>query len=107
MRWVNEILPGLPAACIPALSALRRSSSTATGSSRNVVAVGTVRLSIILATSLAAGPLIGLTPDGGEAGRRVGRTGWVTSLLPRFPAPLPSPTTPLSNSRRHSGPTAD
>src|SRR3954471_13062183 len=119
MRWVNEILPDLPAACIPALSALRRSSSAATARTRKVVAVGTVRLSVILATSLAAGPLIGLAPDRGEAGRLGG--GEVVEddpeltrlLLPSFPAsPLPralpffSPTTPLSNRRRHSGPTA-
>ena len=112
-----------PAAWSAPLSRRRRSSSTPTGTTRKVVAVGTVRLSFMLATSLAAGPLMGAAPDG----RRGGRTGGpadggrrrrrpaavgrqpVASAGPPVRRPPRcglgrSPTTPLSNSRRHSGP---
>src|SRR5437867_2086639 len=64
IRWVKEILPGLPAAWSPRLSPRRFSSSTPTGTTRKVVAVGTARLSFMLATSLAAGPLIADAPGG-------------------------------------------
>ena len=75
-----------------------------TGSSRKVVAVGTVRLSVMLATSLAAGPFIGWAAGqlgSGEAGAEapgivavvlpaVLPASPLASGLPRFPAsPLP------------------
>src|SRR5215203_1289370 len=66
IRWVKEIFSLRPALCSAALRLRRRSSSTATDNSRNVVAVGTVRLSFMLATSLAAGPLIGVVLDAGK-----------------------------------------
>src|SRR5689334_13458856 len=120
MRWVNEILPALPADWSPWLKLRRRSSSTPTGRTRKVVAVGTVRLSVMLATSLAAGPLMaeapaGMSATGAEltgtgAGGIAAATAARGSVWGRVAAvPLPSgrsPTTPLSNSRRHSGPTA-
>ncbi len=68
-------LPRLAGGLESLVEQLRRlSSSTPTGSTRNVVAVGTVRLSFMLATSLAAGPLMGEAPGGaGPARRRRGR----------------------------------
>ena len=57
MRWVNEIFSRRPAAWSagveppPPLLQRRRPGAT-----RKVVAVGTVRLSFMLATSLAGGP---------------------------------------------------
>src|SRR5215211_4870020 len=124
MRWVNEIFPVLPALCRPWLSPRRFSSSALTGSTRKVVAVGTARLSFMLATSLAAGPLMGDAPAGGveggaDAAPGAGMVGVpVTADEPSAAAtagrgavaPLPSgrsPTTPLSNRRRHPGSTAD
>src|SRR5689334_9080036 len=120
MRWVNEILPALPAVWSPWLKLRRRSSSTPTGRTRKVVAVGTVRLSVMLATSLAAGPLMAEAPagmsDGGGELEGAGAAGMAAATAARgsvwgraAAVPLPSgrsPTTPLSNSRRHSGPTA-
>ena len=127
MRWVKEILSRLPATWSAPLSRRRRSSSTPTGTTRKVVAVGIVRLCSMFATSLAAGPLRGLAPEGraGASPEAVGRTGGRAdgsvvggvacsgppSACPpvRLSAPFGlglSPTTPLSKSRRHSGPTA-
>ncbi len=85
----------------------------------------------MLATSLAAGPLIGVAPGGRAddgADRRTGGTADVSlsasngvdtptpsagppvrrsAVPPSAPLELGlSPTTPLSKSRRHSGPTA-
>src|SRR2546426_8522011 len=118
MRCVNETF--LPLAASWALSALRRASSVVAEMSRNEVAVGTVRDSVMLATSRAAGPVIGLAPFGsGEWG--VGLTGAASRTTPLSPLPDVSPvpatwdrlagitgssvSLPLSNSSRHSGPT--
>ena len=57
-----------PAARRAALSSRRRVSRVATDSSRKLVAVGIDRLSFMLATSLAAGPVIGTAPGGTGAG---------------------------------------
>jgi hypothetical protein len=62
IRWVNESF--LP----PALSSLRRPSSTSTGSVRKLVAVGIERLSFMNFTSVAAGPRMGWTSAPAEAG---------------------------------------
>ncbi len=62
IRWVNEVF--LPAAASAALSALRRASSVATATSRNDVAVGTESEASMFWTRRAAGPVIGLAPEG-------------------------------------------
>ena len=100
-----------PPASSPLLSRRRRSSSTPTGSTRKVVAVGTVRLSVMLATSLAWGPLIGEAPAGRRVAAAAGSAGidvpsaFSAALDPLVTAGGRSPTTPLSNRRRQSGPT--
>src|SRR5207244_11432405 len=58
IRWVYETFFGASAA----LSALRRWSSVVTATSRKLVAVGTARLAVMLATNLAAAPLNGWEP---------------------------------------------
>ncbi len=58
------------------MSSRRRASRVATDSSRKLVAVGIDRLSFMLATSLAAGPVIGTAPGGTAAGvASAGRAG--------------------------------
>jgi hypothetical protein len=116
MRWVKETFSRRPVAWMAALIRRRRSSSAPTGTTRKVVAVGTVRLCSMLATSLAAGPLMGLAPAGGawleaavSAAAVSGRLAvppFRRSADPPFGAGR-SPTMPLSNRRRHSGPTAE
>ena len=70
-----------------------------TASSRKVVAVGTVRLSVMFATSLAAGPFIGwaagLLGSGAVLGRER-RSPWLWCCLqasprPRLPLACPAP----------------
>ena len=77
MRWVNEIFPGFPAAWRAWLSPRRFCFQHADGQHPEVVAVGTVRLSFMLATSLAAGPLMAEAPGGSVVvvGEAVGEAG--------------------------------
>ena len=51
IKWVKETFSGRPAFRSALLSSRRLASRTPTGSSRNVVAVGTARLSSMLPTS--------------------------------------------------------
>ena len=117
IRWVNETFSPRPAALSASLSAFRCRSSVATDSSRNVVAVGTLRLSFMFCTSRAAGPLMAV-PCAGPAPSPVplapegaaGAGAWAPGaacppacLSAPFPFAGASPTTPRSNSARHSG----
>ena len=127
MRWVKETLSGRPAAWSAPLSRRRRSSSTPTGTTRKVVAVGTVRLSLHVGDELGGGALdrrwrrrrrrqAGRRASGPPARRAPAASacgplpaGRLAADGPCRPAPFGSglsPTTPLSNRRRHSGPTA-
>src|SRR5258705_481604 len=115
MRCVNEtFLPVGPSWASCALSALLRASSARAAMSRNDVAVGTVRWSVMFVTNRAAGPVMGVAPAGrwemGE-GLSAGMGGPSPfSLLPMTSARSlgiigSSAVFPLSNSFRHSSPT--
>ena len=114
IRCVNEIF--LPLAASPAFSSLRRASSVSTATSRNEVAVGTDRESVMFWASRAAGPVIGVRPGCGMGDAGCVGVGAGTLPASRIPPPEStssrfvgitgrSATFPLSNRFRHSSPT--
>src|SRR5437879_1809628 len=116
IRCVNEIF--FPRATSWAFSSLRRASSVSTTMSRNEVAVGTDKESVMFWTRRAAGPVIGVKPGAGR--REAGGVGCgaVAAADSRLPPPVSRRTSsrlvgitgssaslPLSKRFRHSSPT--
>src|SRR5881628_713162 len=85
IRCVNEIF--LPLAASPAFSSLRRASSVSTATSRNEVAVGTDRESVMFWASRAAGPVIGVRPGCGMGEGGCGLRGGGGGDASRIPHP--------------------
>src|SRR5262245_17285513 len=104
MKCVKDAFSERPACLRPLLKRVRAASRVATAISRNVVAVGTERLSVIFCTSRAAGPFRGAEGLWG-GGAVVAGTAGVVGVATEFAAislpfpPFPDPTLGMTPTR--------